>query len=521
MLYVFAHEYNKKNRKGNEKRMDDQWVALDFPEEGRQVRALAGSSLLDVIRKSGLPIEADCGGNGKCGKCGVLLNGRKTLACRTPVEDGMQVVIPRRAGEMDILDDYSKLEPDSVIEEDAEAFGIAVDIGTTTVVVSALHLRSGRTLAARAFVNGQRPYGADVISRIKHSLENADLLSAVIKKQVDEAIEDICAAENLPRNKAARVVIAGNTTMLYLLLGLRCKSLGSVPFEPEFPLETSYPYQTVFGTATLDCPCLIPPFLSAYVGADITAGLLYCGDAGDFLLVDMGTNGEMAMRTGGLLCSTSTAAGPAFEGGGISCGMSGITGAIRSIRLEAGGGFACDVIGNAPPVGICGSGILDAVACLCEAEYIDESGAMSETFRAAGVLLAQNAETGRQIYFTQKDVREFQLAKSAIRAGIEVLMRETGTDGKLFVPAAVYLAGGFGQALNVESAFRVGLLPEIFRGKVILAGNSALGGCVKLCRQPKLMDATRRFADGGREINLAAHPDFNDLFVDYMTLEPS
>jgi uncharacterized 2Fe-2S/4Fe-4S cluster protein (DUF4445 family) len=338
---------------------------------------------------------------------------------------------------------------------------------------------------------------------------------------VDEAVRDICSAEKLPRNKAARTVIAGNTTMLYLLLGLRCKSLGSAPFEPEFPIETSYPYPALFGTETLDCPCLIPPFLSAYVGADITAGLLYCGDNDNFLLVDMGTNGEMAMRTGGRLCSTSTAAGPAFEGGGISHGMSGVTGAICSVRPEPTGGFLCSVVGNASPVGICGSGILDAVACLCEGNYIDETGAMNGEFRAKGVLLAQNPETGQQIYFTQKDVREFQLAKSAIRSGIEILTREMGSKGESFVPATVYLAGGFGQALDVESAFRIGLLPGIFRGKVVLAGNSALGGCVKLCRRPGLMDATRQFAEVGREINLASHPDFNDLFMDHMTLEPS
>jgi uncharacterized 2Fe-2S/4Fe-4S cluster protein (DUF4445 family) len=265
------------------------------------------------------------------------------------------------------------------------------------------------------------------------------------------------------------------------------------------------------------------PFVSAYVGGDITSGLTArerCAwDAGTFaggpyILVDMGTNGEIAYMRGDRLLCTSTAAGPAFEGGNISCGSGSVEGAISKVWIRDGA-IGYETIGGAPARGICGSGLLDAMACFVREGIINRSGAMdadSPYVTDGRVVVAAAGRERGDISLTQRDVREFQLAKSAVRSGIETLIGEFGG----LVPDRLYLAGGFGQHLDADSAFVTGLLPESVRGRVVPVGNSSIAGATLAASDTDMLKAAYRTASRGEEINLASHPKFNTLFMEYM-----
>jgi uncharacterized 2Fe-2S/4Fe-4S cluster protein (DUF4445 family) len=574
-------------------------ATIKFPVENRSTQAPSGGNLLDVIRAEGLPIEALCGGRGTCGKCKVLVNGSERLACKTDVSANMEVVILASAENMEILTqnvntdvmdentDAARERTDAVggareqsasqNARPADSVALAIDVGTTTVVVKAVDMDSGADLAVRAFTNPQRAYGADVLSRINHSMDDASILSRVITEALDGAVRDILVAAPLDPRVVKKIVLAGNTTMGYLLLNLRCRSLGLAPFEPEHAFRPAYAYKEVFGTETLACPIFVYPFISAFVGGDIVSGLVHIGrhfeqnaegirsdrenktGAPSYMLVDMGTNGEIAYRNENRLLTTSTAAGPALEGGNLSCGMSGTEGAICSVEYRVGeavttqadnpvettvqsecggqGVFACKTIGGKAPLGICGSGFIDLIAALLQVGFIEPTGAFSETIppefafeietdredsakkSIRAIRVAKDAK-GKDIFVTQKDVREFQLAKGAIRAGIEILIKEMGE-----YPKTLYLAGGFGQKISIDSALATGLLPESIRGRIKYAGNTALGGCEDICRNAQKDDhgasgglsaETKDIVFGAEEINLAAHGDFNNTFMETM-----
>jgi len=252
------------------------------------------------------------------------------------------------------------------------------------------------------------------------------------------------------------------------------------------------------------------PGISTFVGADIVSGMIAVDmDQSDevCLLVDLGTNGEMVIGSREKMVSASTAAGPAFEGGNISCGVAGIPGAISSVSIEDGEPTV-GTIGDRPAIGLCGTGVLETVYELLKDELIDETGLMDDDYFDDGFPLAEG------VVFTNKDVREVQLAKSAIRAGIEVLLQEYGVgyDGV----ARVYIAGGFGEKINQEKAIGIGLLPEEFDGKIIPIGNSSLAGAVMLAKDPSLGERFARVAAAAGETALAENPKFNDLYMDHM-----
>jgi uncharacterized 2Fe-2S/4Fe-4S cluster protein (DUF4445 family) len=512
-------------------------VKISFPEQGIIAEVSRGSNLLDVIRVHELPIDAPCGGRGTCGKCKVRVNGRELQACKTTAEEDAEVFLLSSAEGQNILTESAATGEDAGRAPDSGRTAFAIDIGTTTVVVKALDTGSGRELGVRAFTNPQRPYGADVLSRINLSMDDASRLSGLITEALDQAIANILGDAGTCAQKVCKVVIAGNTTMSYLLLNLRCRSLGLAPFEAEYEIEPLYEYKRVFGTDTLACPVLIYPYLSSFVGGDIVSGLVHIqkhwetAAGASFLLVDMGTNGEIAFHCRARMITTSTAAGPALEGGNITCGMSGTDGAIYAVDYhEETAAFACRTIGNILPRGICGSGVIDLVAKLLGAGLLEPTGAFSAKGLAAAIdlesdppggramkalVIAEETEDAPRIVFTQKDVREFQLAKGAIRAGIDILIAEMGEP-----PETFYLAGGFGQNIDLESAFAVGLIPIAMRGRIRFVGNTSLGGGIDACLSHNTGTdkelPVQGIRDGAEEINLGAHKDFNNVFMETM-----
>ena len=485
-----------------------------------------GTSILQALQARGEYIPAPCGGNGTCGKCRVRFvqdppapsqADRKVLteaeiadgvrlACRTAAVQG--AVIEIEAGDekqMDVASGFTldvasgrvPVQRDIVDgEKDTEEGGTiaaAVDIGTTTIAMSAVDIGSGRILGTSTGINHQRSWGADVISRMEASNQGKGaLLQKSIRADLDLLREELGLAQD------ARMVISGNSTMEHLLQGLSCETLGVAPYTPVDISLHEYENMTIL------------PGISTFVGADIVSGIVACGiDQSEeiCILVDLGTNGEMAIGNRNRIISASTAAGPACEGGNISCGVAGIPGAVSSVEITDGEARV-ETIGGLPPVGLCGTGVLETVYELLKEELVDEAGLLDDEYFDDGFPVAEG------IVFTNKDVREVQLAKSAVRAGLEVLLEEYGADydqiGKL------YIAGGFGQKINLEKAVGIGLLPEELLDRMVPVGNSSLAGAVMAACDPSVLERMRAVGENAEETALAENPLFSDLYMDNM-----
>ena len=315
-----------------------------------------------------------------------------------------------------------------------------------------------------------------------------------LRDQVRNAIGELLAKAG---GAVDAMVITGNTTMLYLLTDRDPTCLSAYPFEA----DTLFDRDWKLGDAAV----YLPPCMNAYVGADITCAVLASGmcKGKTALLCDIGTNGELALWKDGTLYVTSTAAGPAFEGAGISCGCGSIPGAIDQAWIE-GGELWLHAIGDAAPVGLCGSGLIDVVAALLDLEWMDETGSLEDE----DVTLAPG------VTLLQKDIRAVQLAKAAIAAGIETLLEASGTDCKEVTK--LYIAGGFGSHLDLQSAARIGLIPAELTDRVEIIGNAALAGAAQILLDQEKLQQARRIAANSRHWNLGGNPRFNEHYMNAM-----
>lgn len=476
--------------------------------------AAPGALLSDLLRQAIPSFALPCGGNHTCGKCLVRLSGAipapsasdlrlltgaaladgVRLACSCTVEGDLTVAL-HTAGAAKIVA-WNKTVPFARTET---GYGLAVDIGTTTVAMQLFDRASGQVLAEQLAENAQRGYGADVISRIEAcKTAGLDVLSARIRDQ----LEDMAAAclQDAGIDHIDEAVVTGNSTMLHLYEGLDPASLAVVPFA----------VQSYFGCMSrhtlAGAPVYLPRCVGAYVGADIVCAILAAGmDTGGVqLLTDIGTNGEIALMRDGRLTCCSTAAGPAFEGAGLSCGMPATAGAIRAVGRQDGR-VVYETVQGAAPCGICGSGILDALAVMLDTEAIDDAGYMDEDYTIG--------DSG--VTVTQRDVRQIQLAKSAICAGILTLLEEAGLEADAV--DRFIIAGGFGSSMNVDSACTIGLFPQALGVKTDFIGNGALGGAAMLLMNRSLRGQSEQLAQAAAEISLSASPAFMDAYVDCMS----
>jgi uncharacterized 2Fe-2S/4Fe-4S cluster protein (DUF4445 family) len=434
--------------------------------------------------------------NDVCSKCPVHINGGKCRNCFATAESPFEIV------------QYYEWGGSPVINRASDGYGIALDIGTTTLAFELFDLTDGARRATFSAVNSQRAFGADVISRISRAtLGAANALHTYIKEDIRRGVMHILSHTDVSADVVRRMVIAGNTTMLHLLFDLPCHTLGVYPFTP-----VVISGQTTRFEFLPNCEVLSLPGISTFVGADIVAGI-YCLGGVDknktFLLIDLGTNGEMALVHRGKVWVASTAAGPAFEAGNISKGVPSVEGAITSAQFEQKlNGFTYTTINDAPPIGICGTGVVDITAELVRHKRVDEAGRLDDVYPDKAIEIAPN------IAFTQKDIREVQLAKSAVRAGMEILLESAGCITNEI--NHVYLAGGFGYRLNPRSAEALGLFPPGLADKVRAVGNTALGGAAKSLVSKSSTLETEAIAALATEVSLSAHPRFNDLFMEYM-----
>jgi uncharacterized 2Fe-2S/4Fe-4S cluster protein (DUF4445 family) len=407
--------------------------------------------------------------------------------------------------------------------------GLVVDIGTTTLVAAFVHLHSGETLASGSSLNPQSLHAQDVLSRIRFagSGDGLNVLQRGVIEELNRLISELSETSSVSRTNIHEAVLSGNTCMLHLLAGIDPAPLGKHPFLP-----------TVMGGAHLKAADIgldiapaglvyLPPVISAYVGADISAGILASDLAalpGTTLFIDIGTNGELALADNGRLIASATAAGPAFEGMNISCGMRAAVGAIERVDISPTGVIDLGVIGGVAPTGICGSGLMDLVAELIEAGVIGRSGRLTAPRSGArNQTLAERItkidggsafHLHEHVLLSQKDIRQVQLAKGAIRAGIELLLQESGLSAAGL--DRVLIAGSFGYHLRERSLLTLGLLPPETAGRISFVGNTSRSGGEMLLLNRQVRRKLCQIVDRVKVVDLAGNPSFERVFMEKM-----
>lgn len=529
------------------------------------------TTILEYCRSHGIAgIETPCGGKGTCGKCKVTVIKpyyKDVLACQTKICDGMEIIVGKKestgtgtgtAGQ-DIQTAsnarYSIDKEDSmvvltnggsisekfnehvnrnvVLNEDTLA---ACDIGTTTVVCYLIDKETGQIISTRSGANPQRSFGADVLSRIDAAARADDndkangglqMMQTQIVSLLNGWISEMLT--ECGRTKVSRFSVAGNTVMCHLLMGISPEKLGKAPFMPDEYFGRKF---NPLDIGLENCQTMIIfPDVSGFVGGDITAGMMETVNCNELTLyLDIGTNGEMALGKGDRYVCCATAAGPAFEGAQIELGMPAAKGAVDKVWLE-GRRIKYSVIGNDRPVGLCGSGLIDALVVLLKAGIIDENGTIlsgqelpilfrsyvfeveaEETAQSTELSLAVHIAPG--VYITQEDIRKLQLAKGAIAAGIEVLFKEYGcTPCNIDV---LTFAGGFGNYIDKASAAAIGLFPQELLDKAKEVGNAAGNGAVSAALSQEAWERALEISGDMRYIELASYPHFNEMYVEHM-----
>lgn len=395
--------------------------------------------------------------------------------------------------------------------------GLALDLGTTNIVAYLINLEDGITLAIQGITNPQIGYGEDVITRIAFAMENGEtLLREGALRGVNQLIEKLCPAPE----RIVEITLAGNTPMHHLFLGLPVKQLGTAPYLPVIKDPLNIKARELGVRSAPGAYIYILPNISGFIGSDHTAMILSTGiykTDKTVLGIDLGTNTELVLAHRGVLLSTSCASGPAFEGGRISCGMRAQKGAIEKIELK-GDDLTFQTIENALPLGICGSGILEAVAELLRNGFLTREGKLVNCSRIRGsgrkkefiLVTKDKSGTGKEITITQKDINEIQFAKAAIRAGIEILLEEMNLNFEEI--EEIIIAGGFGTSLNPASAIAIGMLPPLPRERFKLAGNAAGMGARLVLISNSHRKKAEEIAESVSHLELTTRADFPSKF---------
>lgn len=469
-------------------------------------------NLLELLRENGVALSAPCGGLGTCGKCVVCLDGKDVLSCQTEVSGDCVVEVPETE-ETVVLTRGISFGDLPTIDPVASGDLVAVDIGTTTVAAFLLDGTTGEQLATASLLNPQTPYGADVISRIQAAVDGslADLQKR-ITNGVDALVRQLCKDAGRSPASIGVVSLVGNPAMQQLFFGMDPKNLASVPFDPVLTETKAVPAAGYLPTCE-NAKLLVVPDIAGYVGADTVGAVLATKlDAAEdnVLLVDIGTNGEMVLRAKGRMAACSTAAGPALEGAKITFGMRGAPGAIDKVWLEDGE-VRFHVIGDVAPAGLCGSGLIDAVAAFLDLGLINKRGRVQNREEVDGQRILRLTD---DLYLTQNDIHEVMLAKGAIAAGIELLAKTLGIEVSDI--DRVLLAGAFGSFLDADNACRIGLLPAGLEGKATAVGNAAGVGACRMALSRSEFERTDDLLKQVEFVELANLPDFMNVFARHM-----
>ncbi len=546
---------------------------VNFLNENKTVIVKEGTTILEAARQAGVTVESPCNGTGVCGKCKVKLDSQSfmnilkgedrrispeeklqgyVLACEARIagDIGVETIEGHKNKALKILNhgksfDISLncfIKKEFEINEEkthiygggellgsengdtaSQSYGVVVDIGTTTLVTSLVNLNNGDELDSASALNPQAIHAQDVLSRIKLASEEdgLKLMNSEIIEEINRMIAVLTGRNKINRESIYEAVLSGNTCMLHLAANVNPYSLGKFPYNPMIKgalhLKASEHGLNIskFGIIYL------PPVISAYVGADITSGVLASqlhDKKGVILFVDIGTNGEMVIGLDGRLSATSTAAGPAFEGMNITYGMRAGDGAVELFNIEEDESITVKTIGGEEAVGICGSGLLDIVGELVASGVINKNGKFAGTAIPAFLkerLVMQDGRTAfkvtDKVLLTQKDIRQVQLAKGAVRAGIEFLLRSKGI--KASEVDRILIAGSFGYHLRAKSLINIGLLPADFEGKIEFIGNTSKSGGHAFLLNKAYRKLMAELVKKVEVIELANYKDFDKVFV--------
>ncbi|PWM66752.1 MAG: hypothetical protein DBX61_06795 [Clostridiales bacterium] len=496
-----------------------------------------GKVLSEWLRENGHMILLPCGGRGVCGKCrvkvidGVFLN-VADRAPATPDSDGCvkscqvlcgageaHIKLPlHEATGLSVEHESEKITTENCGADNNKHYSAALDIGTTTLAMALVELESGKVVASETCLNPQHSYGADVISRISACASGyLNEMRDCVLKAVRSLLNSLLSGKS---TTAETMIVVGNTTMLHIFSGVSPESMGAYPFKPSFTDMREFSGDDIDLSAK---KVVLLPSVSAFIGADIVSGMLVAQmnlSNKPSLLVDIGTNGEMVLWSGKEFVCASAAAGPALEGGNISCGTGGIPGAISRVYQKENT-ICYKTINDKAPSGICGCGLVDLIALLLDMGELDETGCLDDdTYRLEAVHEIEALDVSSltpadtQVELTQKDIREFQLAKSAIRAGIEALACEA--DVSLNDIFKIYIAGGMGYYMDPAKAARIGMIPEEFIDKVQVCGNTALAGAVRCVIDPALLTKASEYASQCKTLELNSSHVFSDSFIENM-----
>ena len=525
-------------------------------------------SILEALIGAGLFLRTDCGGKGGCGKCRVRLVAGTSkyaagpdeseikilgkselsegvrLACRLSVSGDITLEIPEtsrlsaevaKKGLPTLFDKLADIkQPDST---GSKTYGVAVDLGTTTIAVYLCRLNDTSIMASTSARNPQTLFGDDVMSRIGAiRLEPAQLArqQKMAVKAIEWGIKSLCRSTGTDPAKILKMVVVGNSTMIHIFAGENPSSIGVYPYTPQFVEEKAIRAGSIGFRFNPDLQIRTLPLITGFIGADIVSACLASElartDPGT-MLVDVGTNGEIMYMGKDGLSATSCATGPAFEGAAISHGMHAVSGAIDAVKIDKKSGqTSCSLIQQNPaqpkkPAGLCGTGVISTVAELYRTGLILKDGAFnrqadtsflrSDEDQLAEFILvpADSAQDSRPVIFTQNDVRAIQLAKGALRTGIDLLCREA----KMELPTKLLVAGAFGSFINKNDALDIGMFPRIPEVNIDVVGNAAGAGAILALFDDDILSRARELSQMTRILDLSTHPDFQDTFINSLS----
>ena len=500
-------------------------------DQSMQVDFYGDQTIHDILIAAGIPFSMPCAGNHSCGKCKIQATGQLDpislqehdfLSASAEEEHFRLACFAHALGDIHIVLDCDHASQ-KVLTTAAlpshhltnRGWGIAVDIGTTTVVLQLYDLDKGALCASESGMNDQAAFGADVISRISYSNQHGKkILHQCIERQLNSYLAKILTYRNIPQ--IDRVVITGNTTMLHFWEDLDPRGIAVAPFTPQSLFgkigEMRFAEQKVF----------LPPCIGSYIGADIVCSILASEMTKDpqatSLLIDMGTNGEIVVQHQGRLYCAATAMGPAFEGVGLDCGMPAQHGAVSGFKRNASGDYDITVIGDVSAKGICASGIIDIVAEMLDTGILDESGQISLSSDSPKEdTIARWTLPGTPVYISQRDIRQIQLAKAAVSAGVETILKKL--DLHIEDIKTLYIAGGFGNYIDLENAKKIGLLPQGLNASVKLLGNGALGGAALILLDNEYEAKSFEICNLAEEIELSGDKLFSEYYMNNIIFE--
>lgn len=581
---------------------------INFISHKKSVKVPQGTDLLTAAVKAGILIHAACGGEGICGKCKVIINGKGVLACQTIVENDLDVSVPEESLEVhvkltheseeftkgvvleregvfkfsplvrktyvelskptqdDNLSDLDRIYRDiahkfhnvhvstnlaslkhlSEVLRDSDfkvtvtvaykddaidivtiepgdtvevSYGFAFDVGTTTVVGQLIDLNTKNILGTRIAFNKQASYGSDIITRIIYASnpEGLEKLNEAVLDNINEIIEDLAAAHKIALSNVYCVVCAGNMTMMHLLLKIDPTNIRKAPYIPTTAVfETMHAPETGIEVNPKGVVAFLPG-VTTYIGGDIVSGVLACGLAERqelSLLVDIGTNGEIVLGNSEWMIGAAASAGPAFEGSGLQCGMKAVKGAIQKVEIDKNLNVKISTIGNGKPKGICGSGYIDLLCQMLKRCIIGKNGKIDRELRSKSI---RRRETGYEfvvaegIVITDDDIENLKRSKGAIYSAIIALLNKV--EKSLGDIKKIYIAGGFGNYLNIENAIFIGLLPDADRSRYEFIGNSSLAGARMSLLSHDAFMKTHEIYKNITYVDLSSEPNYMDEYV--------